>query len=101
MKKNYKTKKFCRLSIRCSLLLCSILILGITSVFTSSPVYGQKTVQRFSLKLESVSVLDALREVNRLSGNSVVFKKEEVEKESRRVTVDLKDVTALEAVRAC
>lgn len=101
MKKNYKTKKFCRLSMKCSVLLCSILILGIASAFTSSTVYGQKTVQRFSLKLENASVLDALREVNRLSGNSVVFKKEEVEKETKRVTVDLKDVTTLEAVRAC
>lgn len=101
MKKNYKTKKFCRLSIKCSMLLCSILILGIASTFTGSVVYGQKAVQRFPLKLESVSVLDALREINRLSGNSVIFKKEEVEKETKRVTVDLKDVITLEAVRAC
>ena len=77
------------------------MLLGITAALTSSPVYGQQNSKRFSLKLAQVSVLDALREINRLSDNSVVFKKEEVEKETVKVTVDLNNVTTLQAVQAC
>ena len=84
MKKNCKTKTFCRLSVMCISLLCCILIFGITSVFTTSSAYGQKTTPRISVKLENVSVLEALREINRLSGNEVVYKKEEVEKETKK-----------------
>lgn len=101
MKKNYKPKRFCRLLVTCRVLFCSILLLGITAALTSSPVYGQQNSKRFSLKLTQVSVLDALREINQLSDNSVVFKKEEVEKETVKVTVDLNNVTTLQAVQAC
>ena len=101
MKKNCKTKTFCRLSVMCISLLCCILIFGITSVFTTSSAYGQKTTPRISVKLENVSVLEALREINRLSGNEVVYKKEEVEKETKKVSVTLNNVTVLSAVAAC
>jgi TonB-dependent SusC/RagA subfamily outer membrane receptor len=43
----------------------------------------------------------ALEEINRRSDNDVIFKVEEVEKETARVTVDLTNATALQAVRAC
>ena len=92
MKKNYKTKVFCRLSVM-RVAFCSILLLSLNAFWISSSVYGQQNVKRISLKQEQVSVLDALREINRLSDNMVVFKKEEVEKETKRVTIDLKDVT--------
>lgn len=101
MKKKCKTKTFCRLSVMCISLLCCILIFGITSVFTTSSAYGQKTTPRISVKLENVSVLEALREINRLSGNEVVYKKEEVEKETKKVSVTLNNVTVLSAVAAC
>lgn len=100
MKKNYKTKVFCRLSVM-RVAFCSILLLSLNAFWISSSVYGQQNVKRISLKQEQVSVLDALREINRLSDNMVVFKKEEVEKETKRVTIDLKDVTVLDAVKAC
>ena len=101
MKKNCKTKTFCRLSVMCISLLCCILIFGITSVLATSSAYGQKTTPRISVKLENVSVLEALREINRLSGNEVVYKKEEVEKETKKVSVTLNNVTVLSAVAAC
>ena len=100
MKKNYKTKVFCGLSTKCSMLFCSILLVTITSAFMSSSVYGQVT-KRISLKLDQVSVLDALREINKSGDNVVLFKKEEVERETRKVKVDLRNVTVLEAVKAC
>mgnify|MGYP000646531443 FL=1 len=58
-------------------------------------------MKRISLKLEATSLLEALREINRLGDNVVVFKKEEVERETKRVTVDLKNVTVKAAVEAC
>ena len=50
---------------------------SLATLFTHSPVYGQQNVKRISLKLEATSLLEALREINRLSDNVVVFKKEE------------------------
>ena len=81
--------------------LCGLLLLSLTTLFTHSPVYGQQNVKRISLKLEATSLLEALREINRLGDNVVVFKKEEVERETKRVTVDLKNVTVKAAVEAC
>ena len=89
MKKNCKAKVFCRLSVMRGAL-CGLLLLSLTTLFTHSPVYGQQNVKRISLKLEATSLLEALREINRLGDNVVVFKKEEVERETKRVTVDLK-----------
>ena len=100
MKKNCKAKVFCGLSVMRGAL-CGLLLLSLTTLFTHSPVYGQQNVKRISLKLEMTSLLEALREINRLSDNVVVFKKEEVERETKRVTVDLKNVTVKAAVEAC
>lgn len=100
MKKNCKAKVFCRLSVMRGAL-CGLLLLSLTTLFTHSPVYGQQNVKRISLKLEATSLLEALREINRLGDNVVVFKKEEVERETKRVTVDLKNVTVKAAVEAC
>lgn len=99
MKKICKTKEFCRLSTH-EILCVSILLFMLAFPVFSSMVYGQQQT-KFSLKLENVSLLDALKEINKLSANSVVFKKEEVEAEDTRVTVDLKNVTTLQAVEAC
>ena len=77
MKKNCKAKVFCRLSVMRGAL-CGLLLLSLTTLFTHSPVYGQQNVKRISLKLEATSLLEALREINRLGDNVVVFKKEEV-----------------------
>ena len=100
MKKNCKAKVFCRLSVMRGAL-SGLLLLSLTTLFTHSPVYGQQNVKRISLKLEATSLLEALREINRLGDNVVVFKKEEVERETKRVTVDLKNVTVKAAVEAC
>ena len=64
MKKNCKTKVFCRLSmIRGAL--CGLLLLSLTILLDYSPVYGQQNVKRISLKLEASGLLEAFREINR------------------------------------
>ena len=69
---------------------------------TTSSAFGQERVTNvISLKLENVTVLQALEEINRQSQNNVIFKREEVTRENKRVTVDLKDVTVLQAVQEC
>ena len=69
---------------------------------TTSSAFGQeRTTKVISLKLENATVLQALEEINRLSQNNVIFKREEVTREPKRITVDLKDVTVLQAVQEC
>ena len=58
--------------------LCGLLLLSLTTLFTHSPVYGQQNVKKNFFKgFEATSLLEALREINRLGDNVVVFKKEE------------------------
>ena len=92
MKKNYKTKVFCRLSV-IRVIFCSIFLLTLNSLWTNPSVYGQANVKKISLKLERTNLLDALRKINQLSNNMVVFKKEEIEKESKEINAfpDKKD----------
>ena len=73
MKKNCKTKVFCRLSVMRGVL-CGLFLLSLITLLDYSPVYGQQNVKRISLKLEASGLLEALREINRLSDNLVVFK---------------------------
>ncbi|WP_065220684.1 MULTISPECIES: SusC/RagA family TonB-linked outer membrane protein [Butyricimonas] len=100
MKKNAKLKMFCRLSCyfrRLSFIVC---VVGILS-FMNTEVYGQEKTKRISLKVTDVSVLRALHEVNRLCDNLVMFRSEEVMKEKGRVTLDVKNKSVLEVVKAC
>ncbi|MCB6974693.1 MULTISPECIES: SusC/RagA family TonB-linked outer membrane protein [Butyricimonas] len=69
--------------------------------FMNMQVYGQEKTKRISLKVANVSVLQALHEVNRLCGNWVMFRTEEVVKEKGRVTVDVKNKSVLEVVKEC
>ena len=73
MKKNCKAKVFCRLSVMRGVL-CGLFLLSLITLLDYSPVYGQQNVKRISLKLEASGLLEALREINRLSDNLVVFK---------------------------
>ena len=55
MKKNYKTKVFCRLSVM-RVVFCGILLFALNALWTASSVYGQQNVKKISLKLDQVSV---------------------------------------------
>lgn len=54
-----------------------------------------------SINLKEVSVLQALHEINRLSGNQVTFMEAVVKNEKKKITLSRKNVLVLEVVKAC
>ena len=102
MKKELNKKFFSNFRVwwrYCLTLFC--MLLTIISLTTSSAFGQERAANVISLKLENATVLQALEEINRLSQNNVIFKREEVTRETKRITVDLKDVTVLQAVQEC
>lgn len=75
--------------------------IGLLLIAFILPLTLQAQTKVISLKVKDVSVIEALRKVNELCDNEVIFKNEEVEKETVKVTLNLKDVTVFEAVTAC
>ena len=61
---------------------------------------AQDNTERYSFNYQGTSLMDVLRDVNRKTGNKVVFRVEEVEKENSPVTVNLNNVSLVQAVRA-
>jgi len=60
-------------------------------LLTDRPAFSQATTQaNVSLKLKQVTVLDALRELNRQYDRQLMFKREEVEQVKEPVSVDVK-----------
>ena len=71
-------------------------------LFSSTWVLGQqKAVGTISVDFKDFSVLRALHEINRLSGNLVTFNEGTVIKEQKKITLKLENVTVLKAVQAC
>ena len=102
MKKELNKKFFSNFRVwwrYCLTLFC--MLLTIIPLTTSSAFGQERTTKVISLRLENATVLQALEEINRLSQNNVIFKREEVTRETQRITVDLKDVTVLQAVQEC
>ena len=90
MKKELNKKFFLNFRVwwRCCLTL--FCMLWTTVSLTTSSALGQERNQRvISLKLENATVLQALEEINKLSQNNVIFKREEVTRETKRIKVDL------------
>lgn len=81
-------------------ILTLVLLFTTAAVGAANVASAQETGKRISIRLENVSVLDALREINQLSGNVVVFRSEEVEKESKRVSLDMQDAPVADVVKA-
>lgn len=77
-----------------------VILTGLLIPLAMVSTAAQLQSQRISLKLNNATVLHALHEINRISGNQVLFKNDEIQKETSSVTVDLKDITVLEAVGA-
>lgn len=71
------------------------------TLLLSPPVFGQSEFKTFPLNLRDVSLFSALETINELSGGEVMFKKEEVEKERKRVTLRLNQVNTMQAVDTC
>ena len=85
--------------VHCGRIFSIILLFAIARGGTINEVLAQETVKTISVKLEDVSVLEALQEVNRLSGNMVTFRKEEVEKVTRKVTLDMRNAKVIDVVK--
>lgn len=90
---------FCALSCVREGLFRMILAWCMVLFITGGGAYGQAEQEKITLKVTNATVLDALHEVNRLSGNLVLFLKEEVERVNVRVSVDVKNLSLLETVK--
>ena len=101
MRKKTKPKVFQEL-LRTGTRIFSIsLLLLVVQIVAHSSAQGQDTGQRvISLNLKDVSVLQALNEVNQASGDMVIFRKEIVEKETKRVTLKADNILVFDAVKS-
>lgn len=76
-----------------------ILILLVHLLAFTNNVEAQRE-KRISISFEQTGITDALRQINRIADNIVVFKQEETEKEKHKITLNLRDVTVFQAVDA-
>ena len=72
------------------------MLLGLIIAFPS--VYGQAQEKLISLDVKDISVLEAIKTINQLGGNCISYKREELEKERKRVTLKLNNVQVIMAV---
>lgn len=100
MKKNRKMEHLKMFSVSCRRWLGVGIGVLIWLMMTPPEVYGQQDKKSISLKVVRVSVLEAIRQINQLSGNAISYKREELAKETKQVTEDLKNVSVLTAVQS-
>ena len=98
MEKNRKMERSKKFSASCRKLFAVGVGMLIWMLLTPPDVFGQQKAKLISLKLDKVTVLEAVKEINRLSGNSISYKREELEKEIGQISLDLKDVQVVKAV---
>lgn len=98
MKKNRGLKRHGMFSVRCKRLLTISIYVLIGIVLTSFDTFGQQNGKLISLKLNKVTLLEAIKEINRLGDNSISYKREEIEKETKQVSLNLNGIKVLEAV---
>ena len=78
----------------------SLLLLTVQLV-TSASLYGQATNPKLiSFDFKDFSVMHALHELNKLSGDMITFREELAAKETKTVTLKRENVTVLDAVKA-
>jgi TonB-linked SusC/RagA family outer membrane protein len=63
--------------------------------------WGQPYTGTISVELQDASLLEALRQINRAGNNCVSFKREVVEKEATKITMNEREITVREAVKRC
>ncbi|MDR1783305.1 MAG: SusC/RagA family TonB-linked outer membrane protein [Dysgonamonadaceae bacterium] len=79
-------------------LVCAVLLLLLTPF---SYAKGQPLSPKITVQLNNATLLDALRKINEQCGSLVMFKNEEVRKETKRITLSLDKANVEEAVAAC
>lgn len=94
MKENYQATCGRRLHLRFMIVVVAMCMVTALSVSANA----QQNGERFSFVYENTDLLDVLRDVNRRSGNRLMFRVEEVRRENSPVTVNLTDVTLAQGV---
>lgn len=98
MEKTQNKKMFCSLSCIRKRVFYVFLTWCTVLFFTNGAVFGQAKQKMISMKVSNMSVLDALYKVNHLSGNLVLFLREEVAREDVRVSIDVENMPLLKVV---
>lgn len=101
MKKGKKPKVFWELLRRnrsCFVLFLVGMIAFLSPVVSQAQQTNGKII---SIRLQDASVLQALHEINRLSGNQVTFMEAVVKNEKKKITLVRENILVLEAVKAC
>lgn len=99
MKKTQNKKVFAALSFIRNRCFFVVLAWCVALGLPATAVYGQSQQQKLTLKITEATVADALREANRSCGNRILFMKEEVEREQKKVTLSMTDQPLLEVVK--
>lgn len=84
-----------------SRIFCLVLLVAIASGGMAGAAYGQERERTISVNFSNLTISAALQTINRLSGNVVVFRNDEVGKERKRVTFVMNDAPVVEVVRKC
>ena len=84
MKKNRELKRHGMFSVRCKRLLTISIYVLIGIVFTSFDTFGQQNGKLISLKLNKVTLLEAIKEINRLGDNSSVINERKLKKKPNK-----------------
>ncbi len=71
------------------------------SIMWKVPCQGQTLTKLISINLKDAKLSEALNEINRRSNNVVLFKVEEVSKEQKLISLNLKETSVLKCVEAC
>lgn len=98
MKKNCEMKHLKMFSNWCVQLIRGILCMLLCTFVVHPDLYGQTKDKLISLKVRDVSILEAVKTINRLGNNCVSYKREELEKEKKRVTLEVKNIRLIEAI---
>jgi len=76
-------------------------VLVLLATLTLTPFYGQAKQSLVSVTLKDAKLIQALNEINTKTGNQILYKVEEVTKESKLITLTVKDVSVAKCVEEC
>lgn len=86
-----KEKRMKQTFVRCSRILNFILLFALVDGEISGRMFAQGLEKTISIKMENVSVLKTLQTINKMSDNLLIFRTEDVAKETKKVTIDLQN----------
>ncbi len=75
-------------------------LLMLLAFLAAIPGYSQTKQSLISISLKNAKLTQALKEINAKTGNMILYKVEEVSKEPKLITVNLKEVSAVQALES-